>query len=439
MDSASRSAAGIKGRREAASPRPRLREGHGPGGPPAVTRAPWPRGRPGRSGPACLGFRSTGEVRGRHGRPRGPHTGTRTRGQPGAERGGRGDGGERAPRSVPALAYGAEGPVRVPPWNVAGGRVGSLPRAPPPPPPACSFRPSPRDLCTPGPGVQGAARESDWRPRAGGGSPVAGPPPQTRWLPAPQVSALLGLSAGTEKPRPDGGATRPGSCRGPRRSGFWRPTPRRRGPRSGTPLISPRRWRGASGRVASRRSGLWKAARGARLRAPPPQVARPPPAWGARPASPPGPGSPRSARPRPAASQAQGGVPSGAGARVPLGGGRVLLVPGEDRGGRQNGGCRVERSGRGAPAGMPLAGAQRPSAARGRGGGARAAARAQTARKAQSCPRPRLFPDGRGVRRARMCVRKARATRFARPRAARAAADVPSRTHRRTDRRGARP
>lgn len=276
VDSASRSAAGIKGRREAASPRPRLREGHGPGGPPAVTRAPRPRGRPGRSGPACLGFRSTGEVRGRHGRPRGPHTGTRTRGQPGAERGGRGDGGERAPRSVPALAYGAEGPVRVPPWNVAGGRVGSLPRAPPPPPPACSFRPSPRDLCTPGPGVQGAARESDWRPRAGGGSPVAGPPPQTRWLPAPQVSALLGLSAGTEKPRPDGGATRPGSCRGPRRSGFWRPTPRRPGPRSGTPLISPRRRRGASGRVASRRSGLWKAARGARLRAPPPQVARPP-------------------------------------------------------------------------------------------------------------------------------------------------------------------
>lgn len=56
---------------EAAPPRPRPREGHGPGGPPAVTRARRPRRCSGRSAPVCRGFRRTGEDRGRPGRAAG--------------------------------------------------------------------------------------------------------------------------------------------------------------------------------------------------------------------------------------------------------------------------------------------------------------------------------------------------------------------------------
>lgn len=69
------SATVIKGRRlalprwEAVLPRPRPREGHGPGGPPAVTCAPRPRGCSGRTAPVFGGFRRTGEHRGQPGHP----------------------------------------------------------------------------------------------------------------------------------------------------------------------------------------------------------------------------------------------------------------------------------------------------------------------------------------------------------------------------------
>lgn len=161
----------------------------------------------------------------------------------------------------------------IPLWNVAGGRVGSSHqrRALP----ASSCRPSPwRPLAHPAllfrdpPGK--ATVPLRWRGKPSGGA--SSPDPVAPGAPSLRPPRPLRRDRETKAgPRGDP----PGSCSGPRvgQAAFGD-----RLPGSGDRLAGRRllpRAAGGARRGASRRSGVGKAARGARLRVPPPQVARP--------------------------------------------------------------------------------------------------------------------------------------------------------------------